>query len=108
MNTTAKGTRAVREYAELLQDRGYTTDRKQQGRGGMNDYWGMFDICSFNGDHFRLTQVKSNSTQGAVKAIRLWLQCHDVPAGTVCEVAVRKDGAGGRPAEWRVTEVTVE
>lgn len=105
MNTVEKGNRAVKERRIQLEQEGWILDKKQKGSGGKNDLFGMFDILAIKGHRIRLEQVKSNTTQGAIKKIKEWILLHNPNQCIEYYIAVRHDGAGARKVRWAVKEI---
>ena len=103
-----KGLIAVNERVKQLREDGWLTDTKQQGRGANKDYFGMFDIFAFKGNRIRLEQVKCNTTQGAIKKIREWIENNDVPDFIEYYMTIRVDGAGAKPVKWRIKQIKEE
>jgi len=98
MNTRIKGRKAENELATLLRKQGYLIEQVK-GSSKFNksvDFFGWFDMLAVSKKNTLLVQVKSNSTNGAKKAITNWLvdgenikQFHPI---FKFRIAVRKDG----------------
>lgn len=66
----AKGDSRERQAKDILQECGFSVEKRWNRRYGSNDYFGLFDLMACRQDEFRFIQVKSNSTAGALKEIR--------------------------------------
>lgn len=102
-NNRQKGRRAELEFAQILKSRGYIVEitpppqrfKKQQ------DFFGCFDLLSFKKDESLFVQVKSNTTQGAIKKIKAWKEANPLPEYFKFVVAVRKDGNSHQEPTWK-------
>jgi len=71
MSTRSKGDRNERAVKNLLQDKGYTVHKKVNNTYDNSDIWGLFDvIATKKGEKPLYIQVKSNTTDGALKQIK--------------------------------------
>ncbi len=66
----AKGDKRERDAKEILEESGFSVEKRWNRRFGSNDYFELFDLMASREDEFRFIQVKSNSTSGALKEIR--------------------------------------
>jgi Holliday junction resolvase len=107
MSTRSKGSRNELEYQRKLEGQGYITYRVK-GATKFNkqvDIFGIADILAINDSEVLLVQVKTNSTSGALKQLKTWLEDHTVPSNVKLQVAVRKDGRGAKSAEWKIYDI---
>jgi Holliday junction resolvase len=70
MSRKAKGDRRERQCVNLLEDAGWKAHRKVNNAYDSGDIFGLFDIVAVKlGEKPAFIQVKSNSTDGALKQI---------------------------------------
>ena len=103
MNKKAKGNNAQREFAKYLNNIGYETEIVRNTRQSHADFFGVGDILGIQ-TFWLVVQVKSNKSGNAIKKMRE----RKFPNNTIKWVAVRHDGAGGKPVRWRVIAVLPE
>jgi Holliday junction resolvase len=65
-----KGGDAENEARKLLESQGYRVHKKVNNSYDRGDMFELFDILAVKPGKMRFIQVKSNSTQGALKKIR--------------------------------------
>lgn len=125
MSTRTKGRNAEKEYRQKWIDRGYITEivkgssKFNQGvdfirvdhplgkvdkKTGSIKKVGLFDGFAFNEKEFVFFQVKSNSTAGAPKLIKAWLEKVNFPKNMRFIVAVREDNKSP-DKRWREIEI---
>ena len=106
MNTRTKGSKAELEYQKRLEAEGWIVERvKGSSKFSKSvDFFGIADLIALNSQGIRLVQVKSNSTAGALKKLKEWKEesKNSLPQNLSLEVAVRIDGCGGKPSEWKI------
>lgn len=100
INAKAKGNKAQRIFATFLEKNEWETEIVRNTRKTHADYFGVADILAIR-ECWRVVQVKSNKTDGALKLLRK----KKLPKGTMKTVAVRMDGKGGQPVRWRIIEI---
>jgi hypothetical protein len=111
INTRTKGANAEREAQGLLHASGYLVDRVK-GSSKFNkqvDFFGIGDLnCipkkTMEDQSFLIVQVKSNTTAGAPKKIRLWRSEFEIPSWVKTQVWVRYDNKD-TDNRWRVIDV---
>ena len=111
MNTRSKGANAEKEAQKILQQQGYLVDRVK-GSSKFNkqvDFFGIGDLNCIpkktNLDQsFLIIQVKSNTTAGAIKKIKLWRLENDIPKWVKTQVWVRYDNKSIEE-RWRIIDV---
>lgn len=107
MSATETGTASERRYRSLLEARGYQVSPPPKkvcwiptatGRRPVvsdSDFFGIFDIISYNSEHWRLTQVTGwdgGNRQKRMAKIIKHIRFHPLPQRTICEVAAWRGG----------------
>lgn len=73
MNNVSKGKKAEKEFAQILEDRGYQVWKFSRSRwNNYGDIFGLFDLIAVCPNEVLGVQVKCNKTGGAVKKLREW------------------------------------
>lgn len=109
MNTRQKGSRAEIEYSQLLESQGFIVERVKGSTKFVKqvDFFGIADLIALGADGIKLIQIKSNATAGALKKLKIWKETNksSLPQNLSLEVAVRKDGCGGRSPVWKTYQI---
>jgi Holliday junction resolvase len=79
----AKGNAAEREYAKMLESRGYVCELVTNARYGKQDMFGMFDIIGIKPSGIILVQVVCNNSRGRQKELRDFKILHCPPNADV-------------------------
>ena len=106
MSNKSKGSKAELEFKRILEARGYVVEKTRSGgRYGDKDFFNLFDLFALREDGGLLVQVKSNSTRGMIKKLKLFTK-H--PKCIKKVLAVRYDRGLLHPSKpvWR--ELTIE
>jgi len=110
MSSRSKGSQYEREFEKLLLDLGWVTQRVK-GSTMFNknvDFFGHWDIISFDGACWMLVQVKTDYRNEEYERLQKWFE-ENKPPCCYCVYAIRKKGIRGM-GKWSIVEVgkTVE
>ena len=96
MGARSKGSKHEREAKKELEKNGWTVFKPQKtSKFGTQDIFNMFDIVAIKDNKITFVQVKTGSTAGFLKKLKLWKKKHDIE-NVSWELWVRKDARTGK------------